>query len=95
MVGIEVSCSATELSCHRTSLQHLQLFVETVDEHHHLLAKTGWRGWLAVGLCKHRHIFPLFSILLEKVDELLELRDISIMECILYRERHRSVVDIL
>ena len=92
---IEVACGAAELGCHRTSLEHLYLLVQTVYEHHDFLAQTCWRSRLSVCLGEHRHVFPLLGIGLELVNELSELRHVHVVERLLYRERHGRVVDVL
>ena len=95
MVGVEVSGSTSELGCHRTSLEHLHLFVETICEDHDFLAQTGWRSRLTVGLGEHRHVFPLLSIGLQLLCQFLNLRDVDLVEGILDGERHGCVVNIL
>ena len=49
----------------------------------------------AVGLGQHSNAVPLFGTRIESGDELVEQRHEHLVESVLYRHRHRRVVDIL
>ena len=95
MMGIVITRSATELCCHRTSLQRCQLAFQTVDKHHYLLAQTGRRSRLSVCLGKHGDSGPLFRISTELRYQFLYLRIVHLLQRLLYRQRNRRIVDIL
>ena len=95
MMRIIVTCSSTEFCCYCTRFKDIQLSVQSVNEYHNLLAQSCRRSRLSVSLGKHRNILPFFCIGSKLVYKLLYLRIIFFFQCILDRQRHRSIINIL
>ena len=95
MVSIVVARGTTKLCCNLALLELVELLVEAIHKHHYLLAQACGACRLTVGLGEHRHVFPLLGIYLQLVYQLLHQRTIYIVERLLYRQWHRSVVDVL
>ena len=95
MMGIEVACRSTELSCNGTSTKHVQLTLQAIDKDHHLLAQTCGTGRLTVSLRQHGNILPLVGILTQLCDKLLDEGVIDLLQSLLDAQGHAGVVDIL
>ena len=95
MMGVVVACGPTKLSRQGDILQSIELLLQTIDEHHDLLTQTGGRCRLTVRLGEHRNLSPLLSIVVQHLNELLDTRDIHLLQSLLHREGHTGVVDIL
>ena len=95
MVSVVVARSTTELGRDGTSLQQCQLTLQTIDEHHNLLAQARRTGRLSMRLGQHGHILPLLSIGTQLPDEFLYLGVIHLLQGILDAERYTGIIDIL
>ena len=95
MMGVEITGGTTELRRNGNLLQATQLLFKTVDIDHHLLAETGGRSGLTVGLCQHGYGLPLLSIVMELLNELLDEGVVDLLQSLLDREGDTGVVDIL
>ena len=95
IVGVVVAGGATELGGHGLCLQCCQLALQTVHKHHHLLAHTGGRCRLAVGLGKHGNVLPLLGIGTQLCYQLLYLGIVNLLQSLLDAEGHTGIVDIL
>ena len=95
MMGVEVARGTTELSRHRCLLQGAQLLFQSIDIDHHLLSQSGRRSRLSMCLGEHRYHFPFFSVIMELFYQFLNQRIIDFLQCLLYGEGNRGVIDIL
>ena len=95
VVGIVVAGGTAELGCDRNGLQSFELLLQTIDKHHHLLAQTGGRSGLTVGLGEHGHVFPLFCVGTQLPDELFDKRYVYLVYRLLDAQRNTGIVDIL
>ena len=95
MVGVEVAGSPAELRRDRQFLQSAKLLFKAVDIDHHLLAKTGGRCGLTVGLGQHGNVLPLLGIVMELFDKLFDEGVVDLLQSLLHGEGNTGVVDIL
>ena len=95
MVGVQVARGTAELGRQRRVLQRAQLLLQAVDVDHHLLAQTGGRGGLSVGLGQHGYVLPLLGIVVQLLNELFQQRVVHLLQRLLHREGHAGVVDVL
>ena len=95
MVGVEVAGSTAELGSEGHIAQGAQLLLQTVDVDHHLLAKACGRCRLSVSAGEHGHVAPLLGVVVKLLNKLLQQGDVDIVDCLLEREGHSGVVDVL
>ena len=69
-------------------LQLAQLLLQAIGHHAQLLAQTGGRGGLSVGLGQHGHVVPGLGVLVEPVYHLLQLRDGLLAQRVLHAHGH-------
>ena len=95
MVCVVVACGSAKLSRDLTSLECVELFLESIHVNHNLFTESCRTGRLSVGLCKHRHVLPLSCVLFQLVYEFNEHRVIDLIKSIFDGEWHTGVVDVL
>ena len=95
MMCVIVSSSATKLGGQLASLQLVQLLAQTIGKYHDFFAQACGRCGLSVGLGQHGHIFPLFSILQQLLQQLFYQRIVNLLQCLFNREGHAGVIDVL
>ena len=82
MVCVEIAGSPAELAAHRHSTQLPGLLTQTIYIYHKLLAKTCRRSRLPVGFGKHRYIGPFPCTLVERINQIIQQRQVNLMQCI-------------
>ena len=94
-MGVEIAGCATELGCHPTCLELVELTLQTIREHTDLLAQTGGRSRLAVGAGQHGNVFPLLGVGVQLVDQFLKHGDVHLLQRLAKHQGKRGVVDVL
>ena len=95
MMRIVVTRRTTEFSRDRTSFQYSQLTIQTINENHDFFTQASRRSRLSMCFCQHRDICPFFSVCSQLGNQLFNLRIVYLFQCLLYRQRYRSIVYVL
>ena len=95
MMCIVITRRTTEFSRDRTSFQYSQLTIQTINENHDFFTQASRRSRLPMCFCQHRDICPFFSVCSQLSNQLFNLRIVHLFQCLLYRQRYRSIVYVL